>query len=183
MNTRRLIPLLVLLLPAILRAEEQTVRIIGLSDASRVDDLREAIKTLPELQLIRIDEAKATATLSYDIPTLLGKPKPKPEDIAPAKLLERLDNRIGTATLRTFSVTALTGIAEDKLTKLEIHVGVLDCKGCRYGAYIAIAKMEGVERATVNSDSRTLTAWIDATKTHREALVEALKKARVELSP
>ena len=45
----------------------------------------------------------------------------------------------------------------------------------------AIAKIDGVERASVNSDSRTLTAWIDATKTKKEAIEAALKKARVEL--
>ena len=58
---------------------------------------------------------------------------------------------------------------------------MLDCKGCRYGAYIAIAKMDGVERAIVKADSRTLIAWIDSSKTNKEALEAALKKARVEL--
>ncbi len=68
----------------------------------------------------------------------------------------------------------------DKLQKIEIQVGLLDCKGCRYGAYIAIAKLDGVEHATV-SESALLTAWIDPAKTNREALIEALKKGRVEL--
>jgi copper chaperone CopZ len=181
MNTLRIIPLIMLVLTAPLLAEEQTVRIIGLSDASRVNDLREAIKTLPELELVSVDADKAAATLRYDPVALLGKPKPKPEELAPEKIIERIDNRIGTASIRTFFATAPTGVSEDKLTKVEIKVGVLDCKGCRYGAYIAIAKMDGVERAIVKADSRTLIAWIDSSKTNKEALEAALKKARVEL--
>ena len=164
-----------------LHAEEMTVRILGFSHSERVADFHKAVGTLPELKLVNVDGDKAIATLSFDLPVLLGKPKPRPEELTPEKILERLDTLIGKASLRTFSVLKATGITEDKLTKVELQVGVLDCKGCRYGAYIAIAKIEGVERASVNSDSRTLTAWIDATKTNKEAIEAALKKARVEL--
>jgi hypothetical protein len=37
-----------------------------------------------------------------------------------------------------------------------------------------------VDRASV-SDASVLTAWIDPQKTNREALIEALTKARVEI--
>ena len=175
--------LCVLLCVATLRAEEQTttVRVIGISDPSRVEDFRTAVKSVAELQLVSVDGDKATAVLRYDVSALITKPKPKPADLAPAKILEQIDNLIGKASVRTFSVTGPTGIAEDKLTKVEFKVGLLDCKGCRYGAYIAIAKIEGVERAAVDSITRTLTAWIDPAKTNKEALEAALKKARVEL--
>ncbi|MFN0077267.1 MAG: heavy-metal-associated domain-containing protein [Prosthecobacter sp.] len=164
-----------------LHAEEMTVRILGFSHEERIADFHKMIATLPELKLVTLDADKASATLSYDPLVLLGKPKPKPEELAPEKILERIDNLIGKASVRTFTATKATGIADGKLTQVQVKVGVLDCKGCRYGAYIAIAKIEGVERASVNSDSRTLTAWIDATKTNKEAIEAALKKARVEL--
>ncbi len=164
-----------------LHAEEMTVRILGFSHSERVADFQKMMTTLPELTLVSLDGDKASVTLSYDPLVLTGKPKPKPDELTPAKLLERIDNLIGKASVRTFSAVKPTGITDDKLTKVEVQVGVLDCKGCRYGAYIAIAKIEGVERASVNSDSRTLTAWIDATKTNKEAIEAALKKARVEL--
>jgi hypothetical protein len=38
-----------------------------------------------------------------------------------------------------------------------------------------------VERASVESSTRMLTAWIDPSKTTKETLEAALKKARVEL--
>ena len=69
----------------------------------------------------------------------------------------------------------------DKVSKVEIKVGLLDCKACRYAAYSVIAKIEGVERATVSSQTSTITAAIDATKTNQGALTEALKKANVPL--
>jgi copper chaperone CopZ len=55
-----------------------------------------------------------------------------------------------------------------------------DCKGCRHGVYSTIAKIDGVERATVDSKASVVTAWIDAAKTNREVLIAALKKGRVE---
>jgi len=164
-------------------AEEQTttVRVIGFSDPSRVEDFRTTVKSVPELQLVSVDGERATAVLRYEVSAIITKPKPKPDDITPAKILAQIDNRIGKASVRTFTVAEPTGVAEDKLTKVAIKGGVLDCKGCRYGAYIAIAKLDGVERATADSITRTLTAWIDPAKTNREALEAALKKAHVEL--
>ena len=180
-NLAALLCTLVLTTP--LRAEEQTstVRIIGISDPSRVEDFRTAVKSVPELQLVSVDGDKASAVFRYEVTAIITKPKPKPADLAPEKILEQLNNLLGKASVHTFSVTAPTGVAEDKLAKVEFKVGVLDCKGCRYGAYIAIAKLDGVERATVNSANRTLTVWIDPAKTNKEALAAALKKARVEL--
>ena len=177
------IALISLCFVATLRAEEQTmtVRIIGISDPSRVEDFRTALKSVPELQLVSVDGEKASAVLRYEVSAIITKPKPKPDDLAPAKIVAQIDNLVGKASVRTFTVTEPTGFAEDKLAKVEVKVGVLDCKGCRYGAYIAIAKLDGVERATVNSANRTLTAWIDPARTNKEALVAALKKARVEL--
>ena len=175
--------LFMLLCDAALRAEEQTtcVRVIGISDPSRVEDFRKTVKSVSELQLVSVDGDKATAVLRYEVSAIVTKPKPKPDDLAPAKILAEIDNLIGKACVRTFSITEPTGVAEDKLTKVECKVGVLDCKGCRYGAYIAIAKLDGVERAIVDSITRTLTAWIDPAKTNKEALEAALKKAHVEL--
>jgi hypothetical protein len=166
-----------------LHAEPQTttVRIIGISEPARLEDFRKAVNTVPGLELVSVDTEKASAVLRFELPAVITKPKPRPEDVTPQKVLEQLDNLIGKASIRTFSLTAPTGTSEAALTKVDFHVGVLDCKGCRYGAYIAIAKLDGVERASVESSTRMLTAWIDPSKTTKETLEAALKKARVEL--
>jgi hypothetical protein len=160
-------------------AEETAIyRIIGLSHREREADLRQTLASTPGLALVGLDFDKAEITLRYDPAKIV--PGSKPGQPVPAeKVLEQIDKLIGQASIRTFTVTARadTGVA---LAKLEIPIGVLDCKGCRYGAYLVIAKMEGVDRASV-SDASVLTAWIDPQKTNREALLEALKQARVEI--
>jgi hypothetical protein len=163
-------------------AEEQTgtYRLIGLSAPEREADLREVMKTVPDMALVNLDAAKAEVTLRYELEKLFPTAKPK-QPPTPEKITERVSSLIGQASKNTFTVTAPSTVPADKLTKVEIPIGVLDCKGCRFAAYSIVAKLEGVERATVSATPCAIIAWIDATKTKRETLEEALKKARVEL--
>ena len=165
-------------------AEEQTgtYRLIGLSAPERETDLREVLKTVPDVALVSLDAAQAEVTLRFQLEKLFPTAKPK-QPPAPEKIIERLSALIGQASKNTFTVTARSTVPTDKLAKVEIPIGVLDCKGCRYAAYQAVAKLDGVERATVSTMPSAVIAWIDAAKTKREALEEALKKARVDLAP
>ena len=168
----------------LLHAEEQTgtYRLIGLSAPERESDLREVMKTVPDVALVSLDIAKAEVNLRFDAEKLFLPAKSK-QPPAPDKITERLNSLIGGASKNTFSLTERSTVPADKLTKVEIPIGVLDCKGCRYAAYQAVAKLEGVERATVSATPSAVIAWIDATKIKRDALEEALKKARVDLVP
>jgi hypothetical protein len=166
----------------LLHAQEQTTtyRLVGLSAPEREADLREAMKSVTGVTIMRLDIAKAEATLRFNAEELFLPAKSK-QPPAPEKIIERLNNLIGNASRHTFQLTAPSTVPPDKLTKIEILIGVLDCKACRYAAYSAIAKIDGVERATVSAMPCVVIAWIDAMKTNREALEEALKRARVEL--
>ena len=184
MNPLRLLPSLIAIvvcLAGILRAEEQTSvhRITGLSEPSREEDFRATVRTMPDVHLVKFDYESTEATFRYDVTTLISgyNPKKPPTDEA---ITKRLDDLLRAASQGTFTLRPPATIPKDKMQAIEIKVGVLDCKGCRYGAYIAIAKLEGVERATV-TNAGLLTVWIDPAKTNREALEAALKKARVEL--
>ena len=166
----------------LLRAEEQasTHRIIGLFEPDRQEDLRECVKTMPGVQLVKLDYDTTEATFRYDVAKVIAgyNPKKPPTD---GTITKRLDELLRTASNGTFTLKPPATIPKDKMEEVAIKVGILDCKGCRYGAYLAVAKIEGVERAIVNAGTSTLTAWIDPAKTGRAALEEALKKARVEL--
>jgi hypothetical protein len=72
-------------------------------------------------------------------------------------------------------------VPQDALTKVEIDIGVLDCKACRYGAYRAVMGVDGVARATVSTSPSRVTAWLDAKKTDRAALEKALKRVGATL--
>ncbi len=167
-------------LPALAEEQTGTYRLVGLSAAEREPDLREVMKAVPDVALVSLDAVKAEVTLRYELEKLFPTAKPK-QPPAPEKITERISGLIGQASRNTFTITARSTLPAEKLTKLEIPIGVLDCKGCRYAAYQAVAKLDGVERATVNTAPSAVIAWVDATKVKRDALVEALKKARVGL--
>ena len=163
-------------------AEEQAsrLRVIGLCSPDRQDDLREIVRTMPDVQLGSLDYDNAEATFHFDTAKVFTNFNPKKPPTT-GQIVTRLDELLKRASQGTFSVTPLSTIPKDKLAVVEIHIGILDCKGCRLGAYQAVAKQNGVERATVNSEKGILTAWIDPAKMDRSALEAALKKARVDL--
>ena len=170
---------LLLFLVASLHAEEVKHRIIGLSEPSREQDLREQVRTMPGVELISLNSITTEAVFHYDVARLLANFNPKNPPTEEA-ITKRLDELLRAASRGTFTLKPLATLSEDKMQKIDIPAGLLDCKACRYGAYIAIAKLDGVEHATVN-ESGLVTAWIDPARTNREALEAALKKGRVEL--
>lgn len=162
-----------------LHADESKHRIIGLSEPSRVDDLREQVKTITGVELASIDPVTTEAVIRYDLAALFPAINPK-KPPTEADITQKLDSVLKAASRGTFTLKPTATLAEDKMQKIEIQAGLLDCKACRYGAYIAIAKIHGVEHATV-SPTNLLSIWIDPAKTNRDALLEALKKGRVEV--
>jgi hypothetical protein len=175
--------LLLCLLALNLHAEESRHRVFGLSDPGRELDLREQLKAVPEVELVAIDLETAEATFRYDETKLLpdAKKSPTPEAIA-----KRLDELVKTASKNpvsghvTFSLKPLSSVPKDQLQKIEIQLGLPDCKGCRYTAYLACAKLDGVENVIV-SEASLVTAWVLPSAITRDALIDALKKVRIGL--
>ena len=164
-----------------LHADESKHRIIGLSEPSREQDLREQVKTMPEVEVAAFNFDNAEVTFRYDPAKLMPGYNPK-KPPAPEAITRRLEDLLRAVSNGTFTLVPLSTLPTDKLQKIEIQCGLLDCKGCRYGAYIAVAKLDGVEHASVNEHA-LLTVMIDPAKTNRAALEEALKKGRIELKP
>jgi copper chaperone CopZ len=151
-------------------------RVTGLFSPDRQDDLRLLVQEkLPNIKLVSIDYENSEATFEYDADKLFDKPKPE-------QIIERFDNLLRTHSVSTFGIKPLCTIPKDKLTRIEIPVVGLDCKGCCLGAYDAISRVEGVERATASFKEGLVTAVIDPTKTNRMALEEALTKVGVQLA-
>jgi hypothetical protein len=170
-------------LPHALRADETSAqfRIVGLFAPERQEDLREVLKEVLDVQLVSVDMDNAEVTLRYDLAKLDPGFNPKKPPTA-AQTLERLNNRIAHASHGSFRLTARQTVPKDALTKIEIDIGVLDCKACRFGAYRAVMGVEGVSRATVSASPSRVTAWIDAKKTDRAALEKALTRVGVALA-
>ncbi|MEA3210708.1 MAG: hypothetical protein QOE70_3765 [Chthoniobacter sp.] len=168
------VALLVVAFPAC--ADEQTSRhaITGLFSPDRETDLRTLVEKIPGLKLVSIDFDNAEAAFNYDPAQLF--PGAKPEQVA-----ELLDKMLKEASRATFGIKPLSTKPRDQLTLVEIPVVGLDCKACGLAAYEAIAKIDGVERATASFKDGLVTARIDPAKTNRAALEEALKKKNVKL--
>jgi len=175
MKLFRCLPLL-LALVSTLHAAEQTVthRITGLFDSSREADLRQVIAALPGLTLVSIDFPNAEVTFRYD-PAVAFK------DTKPDKIIERFDNLLRNASHSTFGVKPLCATPKDKLTRIEIPVGGVDCRACSLACYEIVAKIDGVEQATASFHDGKVTALIDPAKTNRAALEDALKKREVDV--
>ncbi len=168
-----------LFVPAVALADEKgdaprTVKyqITGLFARDREQDLREAFAKIPDVRLLRVDFDSAEATLEFVPAKVLANAKP-------GQLLERLDHLLKSASNHTFGVKPLSTVPAAKLKRVVIPVAGLDCKACGLAAYEAVAKLEGVERATASFREGRVTAWIDPAKTDRAKLEDALKKRGV----
>jgi cation transport ATPase len=155
-------------------AEDFRHRVTGLFDAARVEDFQRLAAQLADVKLVSVDFATAEAVFSYE-PAKLA-PKNKPE-----QALERLDTLVRQASRGAFGVKPLSPTPRDQLTRVEIGVLGLDCRGCALGAYEAVAKLDGVEQATASFKEGRVVAWIDPKKTDRATLEAALKKKNIEL--
>ena len=149
-------------------------RVTGLFAPVRVDDLRKLVAQLPDVKLVSVDFKSAEAVFSYDPAKLGGGGKPE-------KAMERLDNLVRNASRSTFGIKPLCTTPRDQLTLIEVGVLGLDCKGCAFAAYEAVAKLDGVEQATASFKIGLVTALIDPKKTDRAAIEAALKQRQVEL--
>ncbi len=151
-----------------------TVRVTGLFAPDRVGDLRAVFKDVEGVTLAAIDYEYAEAAVEFVPSTAF--PGTKADDLP-----KRLDERVKAASHRTFGVHLSSGVARDKLLTVEVRVAGLDCKGCALAAYEAVAKVDGVEAATVDFKDGRVVARIDPLRTNRAAIEAALKKRGVSL--
>jgi len=162
--------------PGAFGAEEQTSEhtINGLFSPDREQDLRDLLADLPDIHVVQIDYENAKVTFRYDVAALFPNHDPR-KPPTPAEIEQRLSHLLTEASMGTFSLKLTPAVPKEKLTKIEMNVGMLDCKGCRYAMYLTVTRVAGVEQATVGKDN-VVTVWIDSTKTDRAAVESAVKK-------
>lgn len=159
-------------------------RVTGLFQPDRVEDLRKQAGKLvmkdgnstSEARIIGIDYENAIVTFGYD-PNSPAFRNRKPDQVR-----ERLNNAVREASRGTFGLHPAGTLDAGKLREVRISVAGLDCKGCAYGAYRAIANIEGVQSAVVHFREGYVKAMVDPSKTDRAALAAALRKAQVDVT-
>jgi copper chaperone CopZ len=174
MRSLLLLALLVPLAVADEPAERHKHQVTGLFSKDREPDLRETFAAIDGVKLVDVDFKTAEITLEYDAAALFKKAKPE-------EIVKQLDNLVKNASNRTFGIKRLRTTPAEKLTWIEIPVAGLDCKACSLAAYEIFSRIEGVEVATASFREGLIRAWIDPTKTSRDALKAALKKREVDV--
>lgn len=184
---RRLLLAILLLLASRTAAAGEvraSYRITGLFQPDRVDDLRRQAGvlrlddggTIVEIRLVDVDYGAALVVFAYDGDARAFSGKP------PRQVEETINTLLRNASRGCFEIHAPGPRKADQLRQEEIAVAGLDCKGCAFGAYRAIARIDGVERAVVSFREGRITARIHPEKTSRRALVAALRKAEVDVT-
>lgn len=172
---------LLLLFPVLASADDKkpekvTYRVTGLFAPDREKDLRLAFEDIPDVKLVAVDFEEAEVTVEFD--PAKAFPGAKPD-----KWAEQLDQKLRQATRSTFGVKPRRTVPRDKLEKIVIPAGGLDCKACCLAAYESVAAIDGVYQATASFKEGKVTALIDPTKTDRAKLEDALRKKGVKIEP
>jgi hypothetical protein len=112
-----------------------------------------------------------------------------------AEVEKRLGQLVREATSAAFDLRSVSsGGFESGYRDREIRIGVLDCKGCRYGAYTLAMRVEGVERVWIDAERSVLRFSYDPGRIGRlysgffegdwivsEVVKSSLRKGRVEV--
>lgn len=149
--------------------ERVTYRLLGLFSKDREKDLKLAFEDLPEFTLVSVDFENAEVTLAFAPGKLF--PGQKPDRVA-----ELVNDRVRGASGHTFGIKPRRTVPREKLERVEIAAGFLDCKACCLAAYEAVAALDGVEQATASAKEGRVTALIDPKRTDREKLEAVLKQ-------
>lgn len=161
---------------ALSQPTEFRFRVTSLFQPDRVDDFRALLADkLPEVMLSQLDFETATATLALDTESV---PQLK-KDPSPEKVRTHLSQLLRTASRGIFDVLPLSDTPATELVAATIPVVGLDCKGCSFGAYRVVARVEGVESATASFAAGNVRVRFDRRKTSLETIEAALGQARI----
>lgn len=158
-------------------APQQVVhRVTGLFSPEREEDLRKALEKVEggRIKLISVDFDYAEATFEYDAQAVF--PGANPEQV-----VERFNEWLRNASNHTLGIKPRCAVSREQLSRVELPIGVLDCKACRLAVYEILAQQPGVEQAAISSTDAKATALIDATKTDPAKLGAVLRERGVPM--
>ena len=152
-------------------------RLTSLFQLDRVPEVKADIESLEGVEVIGIDFDTAIATVRLDAAELYRNAKNEDQ------IREEFSRRLRTQTRGTVEALPLSDTPAGNTKEVRIPIAGLDCKGCSFGAYLAVNKIEGVDYCTASFHTGEIFARIDTrTGTTEETLREALLKKEVVLN-
>lgn len=160
------------------QAGEATIqfRVFGLFDPQRVGELKAQASTITDFRIAEVNYETGVVTFAY------ADDKPPFQHSKPENMERGIRERLQPATRGGFILKPLSTFPRDKWVEVKIGILGLDCRGCSFGAHNAIVEMEGVERVVASFHDGFVTAWIDPSKTNKEALAAMLKKREIKVA-
>lgn len=168
----------------------------GLSGKEREGDWRMVCGELAEkgVRVEDTDVARARVVVVYDEEVLFPKRNTKVR-LRLSEVEKRIGQLVRETSTAAFDVRSVSaGGFESGYAEREVRIGVLDCKGCRYGAYTLAMRVEGVERVWVDAERSVLRFAYDPARIGRtystffepewivsELVKSSLRKGRVEV--
>jgi hypothetical protein len=168
----------------------------GLSGRDREGDWAVFSEELRErgVRVESTDVMRARVVVSYEEELLFPKWNPK-QRLKREEVEKRLGQVVREGSTGAFDLRPLgAGGMESGFVDAEVRIGVLDCKGCRYGAYTLLMRVEGIERVWVDAERlvvrfaydrgrvrRIYSSFFEPDQMIRELALSALRKGRVEV--
>jgi mono/diheme cytochrome c family protein/copper chaperone CopZ len=152
------------------------LRITGLFERKRIDDLHAALQQFPEVRLQQFDFETSEAEFCYAPAAGLFAGANE------AQLIERIHNRLSECSRHTIGAKSLCPIPREQLTRVEFPIVGLDCQACSLAVYDMLSNSDGVEQATASFPEKLAVAWIDPSRTSPEKLRETLVQRGVTLA-
>jgi copper chaperone CopZ len=150
---------------------EHRYRLTSLFDPERADDFRAFMgENFPEVKVLELSVELGEVTLVFDPRKL----KPFQPAGTPEVARQRLSFLMRGASRGMFDVLPVLDVPLEEMAEARIPVQGLDCRGCSYGAHLAIARLEGVAQATASFKLGEVRVRFDRRKTSLQALEETL---------
>ena len=171
MKTLTLSLVFLLVFSAVQAEENQRVlRVIGLFQPDQAKAFRRTMAGLEGIELVNLDFDRGEANIRFGERFKAGGD--------PEKQLAALSQQLRGATRNVFDFAPVVSTLREQLEKVVIPVLGHDCKGCSYGAYLAVCSLEGVARATADIGEGRVSVWIDPDKITIADLQAALTKKK-----
>ncbi len=156
--------------------EEYRFRVTSLFQPDRAEEFRTFMaENFPEVTVLDVDYESGVATLRFDVKKLKPFQAAKTADIA----RDRLSFLMRGVSRGIFALLPLSEVPAEELVEARIPVQGLDCKGCSYGTYLAVTRVEGVEYATASFKTGEVHVRFDRRKTNLPALEETLNNRSI----
>lgn len=155
---------------------EHTFRVTSLFEPERVPEFRAFMaEKFPEIAVLACDFETGEARLRVDP----AKLKELSAVRTPELIRDKLASLLRGASRGVFDLLPLVDVPPEEVVDARIPIQGLDCRGCSYGVYRVVSKIDGVLYTAASFHAGEAHVRFDRRKTSLQAVEEELDKKRI----